>query len=118
MDEDVFAAMSDDTLFQSIGAAIVSVISAEDWLTAEITAEIEEDDNGVLYGSYATITSPDRLEDIEIIFELYNAMNELRNRMQRSEHRSWIKATFVLQNTGQFDLKFIYPNAHKGNDNE
>lgn len=101
-----------EQIYQAIGQFIVDAIP-EAWLSATAHAEIEEDDNGLTYGTYVPAATPDDIRYFDPASELYLAFDELRRRFRKPGYAPWIKAQFTLQPTGHFDLNFIYPDAEQ-----
>ena len=97
-----------ETIYQEIGNYILQTI-ADEWQTAVLSAEIEDEDSGLLYGRYTTKTSQDFSLSFDADFTIYLAFNELRQRIQKPGHAPWKKAEFTLHRTGKFDLNFAYP---------
>lgn len=112
MDEAQISQMSEEQIYQFIGTTMAEAIPTDDWLTAELIAEIEEDDNGLLSGSYWLNTNSAQRDSFRANVTLYFAMDELRNRMQRSGQQPWMRAKFILQRSGRFDLELTYPDEN------
>lgn len=97
-----------ETIYQEIGNYIIQTIEDE-WQTAILSAEIEDDDSGLLFGRYTTKTSQDFSLSFDADYTIYLAFNELRQRIQKSGYAPWTKAEFTLHRNGKFDLNFVYP---------
>ena len=79
------------------------------WLSATACAEIEEDDNGLTWGTYVPAAAPDQQRDFDPDYRCYLMFDELRRRTRKPGHALWVKARFTLQPDGHFDLDFTYP---------
>ena len=74
-------------------------------------AEIGEGDNGMTSGKYIPAAKPDSINYFDPPLEIYLAFDELRRRMRRPDAAPWVKARFISQSNGHFDLDFTYPDA-------
>ncbi len=99
-----------EAIYQAMGQHIAAGIPAA-WFSATAHAKIEEDDNGLTYGTYVPAVTPDSIRYFDPATELYLAFEELRRRFRKPGYAPWIKAQFTLQRTGHFDLDFTYPDA-------
>jgi len=100
--------ISIDRMYQIIGQLIVDALP-EKWQHAAAYAEIEEDDNGLIYGRYLPIGVVAKECSFSAADELYFLFDEIRHRMHKPGHAPWVKARFTLYPDGHFDLDFTYP---------
>ena len=97
-----------EDIYKLIGQSIVSAIP-EAWKRAAAYAEIEEDDNGLTYGTYTAAIKPQEERYFEPADELYFLFDELRRRFRQPGQSPWVKARFTLYPDGHFDLDITYP---------
>ena len=108
MDPVDFSNVPIETIYQELGSYIVRTIDDE-WQSAILYAEIEDDDSGLIYGRYTTQTSQDFSLSFDADYTIYVAFDELRQRLQKPSFTPWTKAEFTLHRNGKFDLNFEYP---------
>ena len=108
MDFDDLSDVPIEEIYREMGNFIVRATDDE-WSSAILYAEIEEDDNGLTYGRYNTETVSDYSLNFDTDYTVYFAFDELRTRLHKPGQAPWTKARFILQRTGKFDLEFDYP---------
>lgn len=108
MDPVDFSNVAIEAIYQELGSYIVQAIG-DDWQTAILYAEIEDEDSGLLYGRYTTESSKDFSLSFDADYTVYLAFEELRERFQKPGHALWKKAEFTLYRNGKFALNFEYP---------
>ncbi|MBX3010475.1 MAG: DUF600 family protein [Caldilineaceae bacterium] len=108
MDSIDFSNATLEAIYQAIGNYIAHAIQ-EEWQSAILFVEIDDDESGLLYGRYITKTSQDYSLSFDTDYILYLAFNELRQRIQKPGYAAWTKASFTLHRNGKFDIDFKYP---------
>jgi len=97
-----------EAIYQIMGSLVAETIT-DDWKSATVYAEINEDDNGLTYGRYVPTAAPDTLRSFKTGYRWYFIFDELRRRFHKPGHAPWVKARFMLYPDGHFDLDFTYP---------
>jgi hypothetical protein len=99
-----------DALVQELGNMIVQSVQ-EDWETASLYAEIEDDEGGAIYGRYTTRDSTDESLMFDTGSEAYLIFEELRRRMEKPGAPMWTVARFTVKRDGSFNLDVSYPDS-------
>ncbi|MCB9126840.1 MAG: DUF600 family protein [Ardenticatenales bacterium] len=107
---------SKEEIYEAIGLMIGEAIIAEgdDWQTAILVAEIEDELSGLTYGRYTTKIEQEHQKSFSTGYHTYVLFNELRRRMKQPDQPAWNKATFRLQPNGEFECSFSYPDESGG----
>lgn len=84
------------------------------WQEAKVFAEIEDDDNGLIHGSFTDVRGETQWIDFESAHRIYYAFDRIRELVHKPGEAKWTKAVFTLQNSGQFTLNFSYPEPDNG----
>lgn len=96
-----------EDLYQAIGEFIFNAIP-EEWESASLYAEIEDDDSGTTYGRYKTAATADESLSFDTDYRIYLIFDELRRRTRQPNQPAWTLARFALRRDGSFDLSFEY----------
>jgi hypothetical protein len=99
-----------EALVQELGNIIVRSV-ADDWETASLYAEIEDDEGGAIYGRYTTRESTDESLVFDAGSEAYLIFDELRRRMEKPGAPRWTAARFTVKRDGDFNLDVSYPDS-------
>ena len=107
---------SKEEIYEAIGLMIGEAIIAEgdDWQTAILVAEIEDELSGLTYGRYTIKTEQEHQKSFSTGYHTYVLFNELRRRMKQPDQLAWNKATFRLAPDGPFECTFSYPDERAG----
>lgn len=101
--------LTTEKLYELIGELIINAIDDDNWITARVFVEIEDNESGLTFGRYITTKPADPPLNFDTDYRMYLVFDEIRKRMVTEGKDAWVKAIFTLEKTGKFDIKFEYP---------